>query len=187
MATSRKRSTPSTNAESSRTTRRTRSSCREPPVEPAPLLGIADVQTSAPSGSHTHSSGSSDGPTHSDTSLHPEPRSVPLPVPEQPPMALQVPFMPSMQTTFRVRGYNHCRPAPTAPLQSLGPAPPCSPMQSSQPQAFEHRRPTQPAPTRGPRHAHFVDDQESSDEDFPEPLPPPSSSEDEDDHPETPQ
>lgn len=64
---------------------------------------------------------------------------------------------------------------------------PRSPMQSSHPQAFQHHRPTQSMPTQSPRHAHFVDDQESSDDDFPEPLPPPSSSEDEDDHFETPQ
>ncbi|KAK0470464.1 uncharacterized protein EV420DRAFT_1473521 [Desarmillaria tabescens] len=146
MATSRKRSAPSTNAGSSQNTCHTRSSHREPHVEPAPLLGAADTQMSAPSGSHTYSSGSSDGPVHSDTSSHPELCSVLLPVPEQPPTTLQVPPMPSMQTTFRIQGYNHCQPAPTAPMQSLALAPPHSPMQPPNPQAFEHCRPTESMP-----------------------------------------
>ncbi|KAK0444960.1 uncharacterized protein EV420DRAFT_1484399 [Desarmillaria tabescens] len=186
MATSRKRSAPSTNAGSSQNTCCTRSSHREPHVELAPSLGVANAQMSAPSRSHTHSSGSSDGPVHSDTSSHPELRSVSPPVPEQPPTTSQVPPMPSMQIMFRIQGYNHCWPAPTAPMQSLAPGPPRSPMQSPNPQAFEHRRPTESMPAPGPRHVHFEDDQESSDEDFPEPPLPLSSSEDKDDHPETP-
>ncbi len=142
MATTRKQSTPSTNTTSSQNTRCTRSSCREPQVELAPLLSAANVQMSAPSESHTHSSGSSGGPAHSDASLHPELRSAPPPVPEQPPAASQVLSMPSMQTTFRVQGeyiyilhfsysllsfnilgYNHQCPAPIASLQSLVLAP----------------------------------------------------------------
>lgn len=100
MATSRKCSVQSTNTgpPSQPMHHSTRSSCKEPYVEPAPSLSVADTQSHIPSSSHSHSN----------TSSHSEPHSAPppatLPVPERPSTPLQVAPPSGLQTTFHVHG-----------------------------------------------------------------------------------